>query len=82
MLVEDQLLKPLHQKSAISSECHEEDPINELESIYDQWQAHEAAQNQVKEEEKDEIEVIIPDFSSLNPIPKKNWRWPLQQWTL
>jgi hypothetical protein len=52
-------------------EAMEEDPINMLETIYDQWQAHEAAQNQVKEEEKDEIEVILPDFSSLNPIPKE-----------
>jgi hypothetical protein len=52
-------------------EAMEEDPINILETIYDQWQAHEAAQNQVKEEEKDEIEVILPDFSSLNPIPKE-----------
>jgi hypothetical protein len=52
-------------------EAMEEDPINVLETIYDQWQANEAAQNQVKEEEKDEIEIILPDFSSLNPIPKE-----------
>jgi hypothetical protein len=62
---------PITRNLLFDLSAMEEDPINELESIYDQWQAHEAAQNQVKEEEKDEIEVIIPDFSSLNPIPKE-----------
>jgi hypothetical protein len=41
-----------------------------MDKLYDQYRANEDAKHQVKEEE-DAIEVIIPDFTSLNPIPKE-----------
>jgi hypothetical protein len=42
-----------------------------LDKIYDHYKANKAAKHQVTGEEEDEIEVIIPDFTSLNPIPRE-----------
>jgi hypothetical protein len=51
---------------------HLEDFITgNMDKLYDQYRANEDAKHQVKGEEEDEVEVIIPDFLTMEPIPKE-----------
>jgi hypothetical protein len=51
---------------------HLEDFVSgNMEKLYDQYRANEDAKHQVKGEEEDEVEVIIPDFLTMEPIPKE-----------